>query len=46
MHGRWRLFRHEGGLASGPPAWAYVVLFSACLLLGIWSARTFGAVVI
>jgi len=46
MHGRWRLFRHDAGQASGPPAWAYVVLFSACLLLGIWSARTFGAVVI
>jgi len=46
MHGRWRLFRHDAGQASGPPAWTYVVLFSACLLLGIWSARTFGAVVI
>lgn len=46
MHGRWRLFRHDAGQASGPPAWAYVVLFSACLVLGIWSARTFGAVVI
>lgn len=46
MHGRWRLFRHDAGQASGPPAWAYVVLFSACLLIGIWSARTFGAVVI
>ena len=46
MHGRWRLFRHDAGQASGPPPWAYVVLFAACLLLGIWSARTFGAVVI
>lgn len=46
MHGRWRLFRHDAGQASGPPPWAYVALFSACLLLGIWSARTFGAVVI
>lgn len=46
MHGRWRLFRHDAGQASGPPAWAYVALFTACLLLGIWSARTFGAVVI
>jgi signal transduction histidine kinase/ActR/RegA family two-component response regulator len=46
MHGRWRLFRHDAGQASGPPAWTYVVLFSACLLIGIWSARTFGAVVI
>lgn len=46
MHGRWRLFRHEAGQASGPPPWAYVVLFAACLLVGIWSARTFNAVVI
>ncbi|WP_339933130.1 response regulator [uncultured Brevundimonas sp.] len=46
MHGRWRLFRHDAGQASGPPAWTYVVLFTACLLIGIWSARTFGAVVI
>ena len=46
MHGRWRLFRHDAGQASGPAAWAYVLLFAACLLLGIWSARTFGAVVI
>ncbi|WP_339873980.1 response regulator [uncultured Brevundimonas sp.] len=46
MHGRWRLFRHDAGQASGPPAWVYVVLFTACLLIGIWSARTFGAVVI
>ena len=46
MHGRWRLFRHDAGQASGPPAWTYVALFAACLLLGIWSARTFGAVVI
>lgn len=46
MHGRWRLFRHDAGQASGPPPWAYVVLFAACLLVGIWSARTFQAVVI
>jgi signal transduction histidine kinase/ActR/RegA family two-component response regulator len=46
MHGRWRLFRHEAGQASGPPPWAYVALFAACLLIGIWSARTFNAVVI
>ena len=46
MHGRWRLFRHDAGQASGPPAWAYVALFAACLLIGIWSARNFGAVVI
>ena len=46
MHGRWRLFRHDAGQASGPPAWAYVALFAACLLVGIWSARTFHAVVI
>jgi signal transduction histidine kinase/ActR/RegA family two-component response regulator len=46
MHGRWRLFRHEAGQASGPPPWAYVALFAACLLVGIWSARTFHAVVI
>ena len=46
MHGRWRLFRHDAGQASGPPPWAYVALFAACLLIGIWSARTFNAVVI
>jgi signal transduction histidine kinase/CheY-like chemotaxis protein len=46
MHGRWRLFRHEAGQASGPPPWAYVALFAVCLLIGIWSARTFDAVVI
>jgi signal transduction histidine kinase/CheY-like chemotaxis protein len=46
MHGRWRLFRHDAGRVSGPPAWAYVLLFAACLLVGIWSAKTFSAVVI
>jgi signal transduction histidine kinase/CheY-like chemotaxis protein len=46
MHGRWRLFRHDAGQASGPPPWAYVAMFAACLLVGIWSARTFNAVVI
>lgn len=46
MHGRWRLFRHDAGQASGPPPWAYVALFAICLLIGIWSARTFNAVVI
>lgn len=46
MHGRWRLFRHEAGQVSGPPPWVYVVLFAACMLIGIWSAREFHAVVI
>ncbi len=46
MHGRWRLFRHEAGRVCGPPAWAYVALFAACMLIGIWSAREFNAVVI
>ena len=46
MHGRWRLFRHDAGQASGPPPWVYVTLFTACLLVGIWSARTFDAVVL
>ncbi|CAN5178699.1 MASE1 domain-containing protein [soil metagenome] len=46
MHGRWRLFRHEAGRDSGPPPWAYVALFAACMLVGIWSAREFHAVVI
>lgn len=46
MHGRWRLFRHDAGRVSGPPPWAYVALFSACLLIGLWSADTFDAVVI
>jgi signal transduction histidine kinase/ActR/RegA family two-component response regulator len=46
MHGRWRLFRHDAGRVSGPPPWAYVALFAACMLVGIWSARAFDAVVI
>ncbi|MFC5344263.1 response regulator [Brevundimonas staleyi] len=45
MQGRWRLFRHETGREAGPPAWAYVALFCASLLIGIWSAKQFGAVV-
>lgn len=45
MHGRWRLFRHDAGRVSGPPPWAYVALFAVCMLVGIWSAKTFGAVV-
>ena len=46
MQGRWRVFRHETGRDAGPPAWAYVVGFGLCLLLGLWSAAEFGAVVI
>ena len=46
MHGRWRLFKHDAGKVSGPPAWAYVALFAACMLVGIWSAQEFQAVVI
>ncbi|WP_298159219.1 response regulator [Brevundimonas sp.] len=46
MHGRWRVFRHETGREAGPPAWAYVALFCASLLIGMWSAHRFGAVVI
>ena len=46
MHGRWRLFRHDAGRVSGPPAWAYVALFAACMLVGIWSTKTFHAVLI
>lgn len=38
---RWRLFRHDAGRVAGPPAWAYVVLFAACQVVGIWMARTF-----
>lgn len=45
MQGRWRIFRHETGREAGPPAWAYVALFCASLLIGIWSAKEFGAVV-
>ncbi|MBX9616066.1 MAG: response regulator [Caulobacteraceae bacterium] len=45
MRGRWRIFRHEAGQAAGPPAWAYVVLFCASLLLGVWSAGKYSAVV-
>ena len=46
MHGRWRLFRHDAGQASGPHSLIYVALFVLCLVFGIWSARTFDAVVI
>ena len=46
MHGRWRLFRHDTGREAGPPAWAYVALFCSSLLIGMWSARQFGAVVV
>jgi len=45
MLGRWRIFRHDTGREAGPPAWAYVALFCASLLIGMWSARQFGAVV-
>ena len=45
MQGRWRVFRHETGLEAGPPAWTYVALFCASLLIGMWSAQKFGAVV-
>ncbi|WP_313452019.1 response regulator [Brevundimonas sp.] len=38
--GRWRFFRHDAGQAAGPPAWAYVLLFAACQLLGQWSLST------
>ena len=46
MHGRWRLFRHEAGRDLGPRPGVYVALFAACLLVGMWSAATFNAVVI
>ncbi len=46
MQGRWRLFRHEAGRVAGPPPLAYVALYCACLVLGLWSAETFGAIVI
>lgn len=39
------MFRHETGRDAGPPAWAYVALFCASLLIGMWSAKEFGAVV-
>lgn len=46
MKGRWRLFRHDAGRTAGPPAWAYVVLFVACQLLGHWSVATYGSVTV
>jgi two-component system, sensor histidine kinase len=42
---RWRLFRHDAGRAAGPPAWAYIVLFALCQLVGIWMARTFAVTI-
>ncbi len=44
--GRWRLFRHEAGRAAGPPAWAYVLLYVVCQLIGLWSIQTFHATVL
>lgn len=46
MQGRWRLFRHDSGREAGPPAWAYVVLFCASLLIGFWNAKQFGVVLL
>lgn len=46
MKGRWRLFRHQDGRIAGPPPWAYVALFCACILVGLWSAARFNAIVI
>lgn len=43
--GRWRFFRHDAGQTAGPPAWAYVLLFTACQLLGQWSLSTLHAMV-
>ncbi|WP_426038028.1 response regulator [Brevundimonas sp. DC300-4] len=45
MQDRWRIFRHETGREAGPPAWAYVALFCASLLIGLWSVQQFGAIV-
>ena len=45
MQGRWRVFRHETGREAGPPASAYVALFCASLLIGMWSAQQFDAIV-
>jgi two-component system, sensor histidine kinase len=44
--GRWRWFRHDAGVAAGPPPWAYVLLFAAAQLIGLWSAQTFHATVL
>jgi signal transduction histidine kinase/CheY-like chemotaxis protein len=46
LKGRWRLFRHEAGRVAGPPAWTYVALFAASLLLGLWSVKTYGSVTV
>ncbi len=43
MKGRWRLFRHDAGRVSGPPALAYVALYAAALVLGYWTMAQFGA---
>ncbi|RZJ79722.1 MAG: hypothetical protein EON88_32720, partial [Brevundimonas sp.] len=43
---RWRLFRHDAGRAAGPPAWAYVLLFAACQMVGLWSTQTFHVTVL
>lgn len=42
----WRLFRHDAGRAAGPSAWAYLALFAACQLAGIWMARTFSLTIL
>lgn len=46
MGGKWRLFRQDAGRASGPPAWAYVLLFAACLASGNWGGSRYVSAVI
>lgn len=55
LHGLWaicgmstpaRIFRHDAGLAAGPPAMTYVLLLVLCLVLGYWSAATYQAVLL
>ncbi|MBI2261817.1 MAG: response regulator [Caulobacterales bacterium] len=46
MKGRWRLFRHDAGRVSGPPALAYVVMYAAALAVGYWTMARFGTATI
>lgn len=44
-NGRWRFFRHDAGLAAGPAAWVYLLLYAACQALGLWSIHHLHAAV-
>lgn len=42
----WRVFREGDGPVAGPPAWAYVAMFVACMAIGLWSVAAYQSVLI